>query len=96
MTKTKIIPRGKYILVKPDSGTVRETEHGLSVPKDVEQEQKAMGEVIEVGSEIKDIKKGERVVYGAYAGENIKILEGGAKILYKLLHTDDVIAFIKN
>lgn len=95
MLKIKIIPRGKYVLVKPESDEPRESEHGLLVPSDVEQEKKARGLVIDVGKEIKDIIRGDKVVYGAYSGETLKILENSVKVEYKLLHTDDIIAFIK-
>lgn len=95
MTKVKIQPRGKYVLVLPDGAESRESEHGILVPGGVEQEQKSQGEVIDVGSEVKDVKKGDHVIYGAFAGENLKMLESGKKVDYKLLHDEDVIAFIK-
>ena len=40
------------------------------------------------------LKVGARVVYGTFAGETIKTREGGKEIERKLLHDDDVIAFI--
>ncbi len=96
MTKNKIItPRGKQVLVKPDPAESKESESGLLVPDAVEQEQKAIGTVISVGPEIKDVKKGDRVIYGAYAGESIKLREDGAEVEYKLLFDEDVLAFIK-
>lgn len=94
-TTTKVQPRGKYVLVRPDEAEARESEHGILVPDAVEQEQRAQGIVIAVGEEVKDIKEGDKVIYGAYAGENLKLLESAKKVDYKLLHTDDVIAFIK-
>jgi co-chaperonin GroES (HSP10) len=93
--KTKIIPRGKYILVLPDSADSRENENGLIIPSTIEQEQKAFGKVEAVGSEIKDIKIGDRCVYGAYAGESIKQREDGKEVERKLLFDDDVIAFLR-
>jgi len=91
----KIIPRGKYILVKPDIEESKENEVGLSRPENTEDEQKAQGSVQAVGSEIKDIKKGDQVVYGVFAGEVLKLRENGKEVEYKLLHDDDVIAFVK-
>lgn len=93
--KMKIQPRGKYILVHPAEPEARENEFGIITPTNVEQEQKAQGEVLAVGSEIKDVKVGDRVIYGAYAGESIKMKESLKELDYKLLHDDDVIAFIK-
>lgn len=90
----RIAPRGKRILVKRDDPKSRVQDNGLVAPDSVEQEQKAFGTVISVGSEIKDVKKGDRVIYGAYAGEEIETLEKGKKVVYRLLEDEDVIAHI--
>jgi len=94
MTK-KVIPRGKYILVKPDNVVLKENDAGLSMPANEEQEEKAQGIVEAFGDEVKGIKKNDRVVYGVLAGEVLKIKEGGKEVEYKLLHDDDVIAFVR-
>lgn len=91
----QIIPRGKYMLVKQDEPAAKENEFGLSIPDSEEKEQKAFGTVIQVGSEIKDIKKGDRVIFGAFAGEELDVTEGHNTIHYRLLYDEDVIAFIK-
>ena len=91
----KIIPRGKRILVKRDEAKGGVSEHGIVTPESVEKEQKAYGTVVAVGPEIKDVKVGDRVVYGAYAGEDIEQEEKGKKVEFKLLDDEDVIAFIK-
>jgi len=93
--KIRIIPRGKYMLVRPDGTDARENENGLIIPSNVEQEQKATGRVEAVGSDVKDVKVGDRVAYGAYAGETIKQREDGKEVERKLLYDDDVIAFLK-
>lgn len=93
--KTKILPRGKYMLVLVDEPGSRENEYGLIVPDSEEQEQKAQGTVAEVSPLITDVKKGDRVIFGAYAGETLKIKEGTKEVEYKLLYDDDVIGFIK-
>lgn len=95
MTKIRIIPRGKNVLVKRDEPRDRQSENGIITPDNVDQEQKAYGVVIEVGELIKDLKKGDHVIYGAYAGEDIEVDEKGKKVDYKLLDDEDVIAFIK-
>lgn len=91
----KITPRGKRILVKRDAPESRENEAGIITPDNVEQEQKAFGTVVDVGREIKDVKKGDRVIYGAYAGEIIVQSEKGKQVEYRLLDDEDVIAFMK-
>ena len=95
LNEKQIIPRGKYMLVKQDEPESTENEFGLSVPDSEDKEQKAFGTVIKVGSEIKDIKEKDRVIFGAYAGEEMIITEGHKEIKYRLLYDDDVIAFIK-
>jgi len=87
--KTKIIPRGKYILVLPDSADSRENENGLIIPSTVEQEQKASGIVKAVGFYAKDIKIGDHVVYGSYAGEDLTLREDSKEVKYKLLFAGD-------
>ena len=91
----KIIPRGKYILVKRDEAESRVSEHGIAAPTNTEQEEKAFGTVIAVGDKIKDVSKGDRVIYGAFAGEEIEIDEKGQKVKYRLVEDEYVIAFIK-
>lgn len=94
-TKTKIEARGPWILVKPEAADERENEQGLIIPANEEQEQKARGTVVSVGSKVVGVDKGDQVVYGAFAGEVLKLREGGKDVEYKLLHDDDVIAFIR-
>ena len=91
----KIVPRGRHILVRPDDEASRTTESGLMVPSSVEQEQRAIGTVLAVGDGIKDVKKGDRVIYGAFAGETLNFSRDPKKVEYKLLFDEDVIAFIK-
>lgn len=96
MTKSKkIIPRGKYVLVKPTEKESNQTSSGLYKPDSDEHEQKSYGTVISFGDEVNGIKKGAIAVYGTYAGEHIKIEENGIEVEYKLVYDDDIIAFIE-
>ena len=93
MKKTpKIIPRKNYILVKPDNTKTYESENGVFMPDNTEQEKKAYGEVIAVGSEIQDIKKGEKVIFALFAGDKIEL----QKVEYVLLHDDEVLAKLQD
>lgn len=92
---TKITPRGKYILVKRDEAESSVSEHGISAPTNTEREEKAFGTVVAVGEKITDVKKGDRVVYGAFAGEELELDEKGKKVKYRLVEDEFVIAFIK-
>lgn len=93
--KKRIFPRGKWVLVKPIEKETRETEQGLIVPDTEEREQKAQGTVQSVGEEVKGIKAGDSVIYGAFAGENLKMREDGKEVEYKILLDEDIIAFVK-
>lgn len=91
----KVIARGKYILVKPDPLDPKTNPNGIIIPASKEQEPKSHGQVINVGKEVVGVSKGDRVVFGKFAGEDIAIVEKGKEIFYKLLFDDDVIAFIE-
>jgi co-chaperonin GroES (HSP10) len=92
----KIKPRAKQVLVLPDEETPRENHVGIVTPDNVEQEQKAIGTVEAVGAGIEDLKAGDRVIYGAYAGEEITLTEEGSKdVKYKILFDEDVLALIE-
>ena len=91
-----IIPRGKQVLVKPNDAESRVSEHGIISPDNEEQETKAIGTVIAVGPEIKDIKEGNKVIYGAFAGEQISFKESTEEVDFVLLFDEDVLAFIKD
>jgi chaperonin GroES len=91
----KIIPRGKWVLVRPIEKESRTTDQGLILPASEEREQKALGTVVAVGKEVTDIKLGDEVIYGSFAGENMKRREGSVEVDYKLLLDEDIIAFLK-
>ena len=91
----KIVPRAKQVLVKPEDEKSRESKYGIITPTTVEQEKKAYGTVQAVGNDIKDIKEGDRVIFGAYVGERISIQENEKEVEYLLLFDEDVLAFLK-
>jgi len=94
MKKITIEPRLKYILVKPDDEKSRVNDYGIVTPTTVEQEKKSIGIVVSVGKDVKDIKKGAKVIYGAYVGEQIKVSENNKEINYVIIHDEDILAFI--
>lgn len=87
-------PRGKYVLVRPDNDQDKENEFGLITPSNVEQEKKSIGVVIEVGSEVTDIKQNDKVVFGTYAGETMMVTEEGKEVEYRMILEEDIIAFV--
>lgn len=92
--KQKIVPRGEWVLVEPITDESRETASGLLLPDTEEKEQKAHGIVKAVGEKVNSLKKGDHVIYGAFAGESMKVGEGTAEVDYKLLMDEDIIALI--
>ena len=91
----KIIPRGSWVLVKPADKESHETDQGLILPENEEKEQKARGIVVSTGSDVSGLAKGNEIIYGAYAGENIKMKEDGKEVEYKILLDEDIIAFLE-
>ena len=59
-----IKPLGHRVLAKQEK-TTNKTVSGLYIP-DVAKEKTEIAEVIAVGSDVKDIKKGDRVLYSTY------------------------------
>lgn len=93
--KTEIEPRHKQVFVRVDAQESRGNELGIFIPDEIEQEKKSQGVVVAIGPEVEGVEVGDRVIYGAYAGENLAMREGGEKVEYKLLDDADVIAFIR-
>lgn len=91
----KISPRGKWVLVRPIEKESCTTDQGLILPASEEREQKALGTVVAVGKEVTDIKLGDEIIYGAFAGEILKRREGDKEVEYKLVFEEDIIAFLK-
>lgn len=94
---TKIIPRNKYVLVRPALPEAKESASGLILPSNTEAEKKSQGIVEAVSAEITDIKKGDCVIYGTFAGEIVKMKpkKGTKDEEWHLVHTDDIIAFLQ-
>ncbi|HSX53047.1 MAG TPA: co-chaperone GroES [Patescibacteria group bacterium] len=76
-----IQPRGEYVLVQQEAAESK-TASGLYLPEGAKEKPK-IAKVLAVGSEVKDIKAGDRIVYGGYSNEDVKI-DGKEYILIKL------------
>ena len=86
-------PLGDRVIVKPLEEE-EATAAGVVLP-DTAKEKKAEGQVIAVGNGEKivklGLKKGDKVLYGKYAGEEVKI----GKEEYKILGHEDVLAVVE-
>lgn len=88
-------PLADRILVKPVV-TEDKTKSGIYIPETAK-EQRAEGEIIAIGTGLKDgkkyefsVKKGDRVVYSKYAGDEIKI----DKIEYKVMREEEILGIL--
>ncbi|MFA5047974.1 MAG: co-chaperone GroES [Patescibacteria group bacterium] len=87
----KIKPIGDRVLVK----AIKEeevTKSGIILPDTIDKEKKAEGEIIAIGQGEKveklGLKVGDRVLFGKYAGEEVKVDEEE----YKILSHEDILA----
>ena len=71
----KYIARKKQISIKVDDPKARVDENDIRLPDNEEEEPKSSGIIINVGNapEAQDLKKGDRVVFGTFAGDDIEI-----------------------
>jgi len=90
----KIKPIGDRVLVSP----VKEeevTKSGIVLPATSDKEKKAEGEILEIGVGEKiaklDLKIGQKILFGKYAGEEIKV----GDVEYKILNHDDILAVVE-
>ncbi|MBZ7987610.1 co-chaperone GroES [Campylobacter canadensis] len=81
-------PLNKRVLIKRLEET-KTTASGIIIP-DNAKEKPQQGEVIAVASEIQDIKKGDKVVFGKYAGSEIKLENEN----YLILSYEDILGIL--
>ena len=81
-------PLGKRILVERLEEDTK-TSSGIIIP-DNAKEKPLMGVVKAIGSEVKDVKVNDKVVFGKYSGTEVK-LEGTEYLILKL---EDVLGVI--
>ncbi len=85
-----IKPLGKRIVVKPFKQEEK-TQGGIYLPDTATKERPQRGEVIAVGPEFKEVKKGDTVIFAKYGGTEVKIDEEE----YLVLGEDDVLAVLE-
>jgi chaperonin GroES len=98
LSKVKIQPLGDRVLVKPVEQ--KETKRGSIIIPDTAKEKPQEGEVVAVGKGKMtedgkllpmDVKPGDRILYGKYSGNEIKIDE----IEHLIMHQDDILGILK-
>ena len=93
--KVNLRPLGDRVVVEPLSDEEK-TKSGIILPDTVDKEKKAEGRVIAIGGGEKitklNLKVGDKVIFGKYAGEEVKI----DKVEYKILTDEDVLAVVES
>lgn len=87
-------PLGDRIVVKPVTQE-EVTKSGIVLPDTVEKEKKEEGEIVAIGDGEKikkfNLKVGDKVIFGKYAGDEVKLED----VEYKVLKDEDVLAVIE-
>ncbi|MCX7988469.1 MAG: co-chaperone GroES [Thermodesulfovibrio sp.] len=86
----KIKPLKDRIVVKYSSEELEKTPGGIYVP-DVAKEKPQKGTVIEVGSEVKEVKVGDTVLFDKYAGSKIKIDD----VEYLIIKEEEILGIVE-
>ncbi|MFA6255060.1 MAG: co-chaperone GroES [Patescibacteria group bacterium] len=90
----KLKPLGNRVVVQPLTEE-ETTKSGIILPDTVDKEKKAEGKILAIGSGEKitklGLKVGDKVIFGKYAGEEVKVEE----VEYKILSDEDVLAVIE-
>jgi chaperonin GroES len=85
-----IQPLGDYVVAQTEEAATK-TASGLYLPGGA-QEKPKMVKVVAVGSNVKDVKVGDRALYRGYAETTILKIEGTE---YTLVKAEDIIATVK-
>lgn len=85
-----IKPLGKRVLIKQVEQE-EVTKSGIVLPGTVSKEKPITGEVLEIGSEIKEVKIGDKVIYEKYTGTEIK--DGDEN--YLLIDIEHILAIVE-
>lgn len=90
----KLKPLGNRVVVQ--SLTEEETtKSGIILPDTVDKEKKAEGNIVAIGDGEKiqklNLKQGDKVIFGQYKGEDVKVDD----VEYKILTDEDVLAILE-
>ncbi len=99
MSEINLKPLFDRVIIKPiEAESVRDS--GIVIPDTANKEKPQKGQIVAVGPGKTDksgniiptqVKPGQKVLYGKYSGDEIKI-EG---VEYKILHEDNIFAIIE-
>ena len=84
-----LVPLADYLVVEQEAVQTK-TASGLYLPEKAAEKPK-IAKVLAVGKAVKNVKAGDRVVYGGYSNTEVKI----GKIEYILVKEENVYALVK-
>jgi len=84
-----IQPLADYVVAQTEEAESKTTS-GLYLP-DAAKEKPKIAKIVAVGKEVKEIKVGDRVVYGGYSHNPIKI----DSVEYLIIKQEDILATVK-
>lgn len=82
-----IKPTSNNILIEPFKESEK-TKTGIIIPKTAEKEKAEKGKVLEIGKDVKEIKKGDMIIFVKYAPMELKIEDKE----YLIAKEEDVLA----
>lgn len=84
-----IQPLGDYVVAQQEAAESK-TASGLFLPDNAKEKPK-IAKVLAVGKAVKDLKTGDRIIYGGYSNETVKV--GSEE--YILIKLENVYATVK-
>ncbi|MFH1392565.1 MAG: co-chaperone GroES [bacterium] len=86
----KIRPLRKQVIIKPITKEEK-TKTGIILPDTAEKEKPEQGRVMAIGPKVKEVKKGDLVLFTQYAPNEIKV--DGKELL--VIKEEDILAIIE-
>ena len=86
---TKIQPLADYVVAQQEEAEAK-TASGLYIPGGA-QEKPKVATVLAVGAEVKNVKVGDRIIYGGYSNTDVK-MDGQT---YMLVKEENIFATVK-
>lgn len=84
-----IQPLADYVVAQPEEAAAK-TASGLYVPESAKEKPKT-SKVLAVGKDVKNVKVGDRIVYGGYSNADLK-LDGTD---YQIIKEENIYATVK-
>jgi len=82
-------PLGDYVVAQAEEAQTK-TASGLYLPENAAEKPKS-AKVLAVGKDVKDVKVGDRVIYGGYSTTEVKL----AGVEYLIIKEENIYASVK-